>query len=62
MHAEATVQRMFANVAVANLELGTFNVMVPPMSRAMIWTASPTDLSCESSVVSSFWRSGYLLE
>lgn len=46
MQAEATVQRMFATVAVANLEFATFNVIVPPMMSAIIWTASPTDLSC----------------
>lgn len=44
-HAAETVQRVFATVAVISLDLGTFSVMVPPISSAMIWTASPTDLS-----------------
>lgn len=47
MQAEATVQSTLATVAVASLELGTLRVMMPPMIRAMICTASPTDLSCE---------------
>jgi hypothetical protein len=46
---------MFATVAVASLELGTFNVIVPPMIRAMIWTASPTDLSYDRSVMCGKW-------
>lgn len=40
-----TVQRMFAAVAVRSREFGTFNVMAPPMNKAITWTASPTDLS-----------------
>lgn len=47
MHAEATVQSMLATLAVISLELGTFNVTIPPISSATICTASPTDLSCE---------------
>lgn len=46
IHAEATVQSMLATVAVASLEFGTLSVMVPPIRRAIICTASPTDLSC----------------
>ena len=39
------VQRMLAAVAVSRREFGTFSVIVPPMRKAIIWTASPTDLS-----------------
>jgi hypothetical protein len=53
IQAEATVQRMLANVAVASLEFGTFRVIVPPISRATICTVSPTDLSWNLSAVFS---------
>ena len=43
--AAETVQRIFATVAVRSLELGIFNVIIPPMSNATIWVASPTDFS-----------------
>ncbi len=45
IRAAQTVQRMFAAVAVNSREFGTFNVIVPPMIKATICTASPTDLS-----------------
>ena len=45
MHAAETVHSTLATVAVKSLELGTLRVMMPPMSRAMTCTASPTDLS-----------------
>jgi hypothetical protein len=45
IHAAATVHMMLAAVAVSNLLLGIFSVIAPPMTSAMIWTASPTDLS-----------------
>ena len=45
IQAAATVHRILAAVEVSNLLLGTFNVIVPPMTRATITTASPTDLS-----------------
>jgi hypothetical protein len=35
-HPAETVQRMLAAVAVASRELGTFNVMAPPMKSATI--------------------------
>lgn len=40
-----TVQMILAAVAVKSREFGTFSVIVPPMRRAIIWTASPTDFS-----------------
>lgn len=39
------VHSKLAAVAVAKRLFGTFRVIVPPMSNATIWTASPTDLS-----------------
>jgi len=45
IHAAATVHRILATVEVSNLLLGIFRVIVPPMTSAMITTASPTDLS-----------------
>lgn len=35
----------------ASIQLGMFKMTVPPMSSAMICTASPTDLSCVVLVV-----------
>lgn len=45
VHAAATVQMIFAAVAVSRREFGTLRVMDPPMMRAIIWIASPTDFS-----------------
>jgi hypothetical protein len=45
MEAEAAVQSKFATVAVASRDLGIVSVIAPPMIKAMICTASPTDLS-----------------
>jgi hypothetical protein len=45
VHAAATVQMIFAAVAVSRREFGTLRVMAPPIIRAMIWIASPTDFS-----------------
>jgi hypothetical protein len=43
MHAAETVHKILAAVATSNPELGTFNVIIPLMSRATIRTPSPTD-------------------
>lgn len=45
MHPAATVHKIFAAVAVSRREFGTFNVIIPPIIKATIKTASPTDLS-----------------
>jgi hypothetical protein len=45
VHAAATVHMIFAAVAVSRREFGTLRVIAPPIMRAMIWIASPTDLS-----------------
>lgn len=36
---------IFATVAVMSRELGTLRVIMPPIKRATIWIASPTDFS-----------------
>lgn len=45
MQADDTIHIVFATVATANRELGTFRVIVPAINNAITWTASPTDFS-----------------
>ena len=39
-----------------SVQLRTLSVIAPPMKRATIWTASPTDLSAVVFVVVKPWR------
>lgn len=45
INAAEIVQRRLAAVAVSKREFRTLRMMVPPIRRATIWIASPTDLS-----------------
>lgn len=45
MHPAATVHRILAAVEVSSRELGTFKVIVPPITNDIITTASPTDFN-----------------
>lgn len=45
IHAAVTVHRMLAAVEVSNLLFGIFSVIVPPITSAIMTTASPTDFS-----------------